>query len=414
VADARLLHRLFQGSASQEYEGGRSFHDLKAFLDKHVDDKKAKAKLWREELGRATWKLMHTMAAKYPNEPTDGDRLGMIGFLDGLRQLYPCETCRAHLKAHLNRMGPYPTQSRAEISQFLCRLHNRVNHDLEKPAFNCSIHNLDKAYVSNCTGCVTDGSVIEVPLPGEESPAQPPAGESSAPVRTDARPPAAQPTVPATQPTATAAATDAIRPPTQPTSGAQQQQRGECRLQYDERVQGDADLRDGSVTIVFFMSATCHVCHEIAPALQTLSEKYGRRGLRVIAVHSDIYGAKMYRELSKVQEFIDEMKVSFTFVTAAATEGDPEAIDTQSTFNQLYLPEERERLENAGHKYRFAIPSAMVVKDCKTVCLTTPLCSAEANWPCACARAQAGWLAGGRAGGRAGACGVVFFLYEPF
>ena len=115
---------------------------------------------------------------------------------------------------------------------------------------------------------------------------------------------------------------------------------------HDIRVQGEADLRSGAVTIVFFMSVTCEVCHEIAPELQKLFDKYQSRGLTVIAVHSDIYGAKMDDEVSKVKKFIDDKSLSFPVVTAAATDGDPEQVQVESTFNQLYL-------EGPSHLSRF-------------------------------------------------------------
>lgn len=46
-------------------------------------------------LGRNSWLLLHTMAANYPEEPTEEERLHASQFITALSRLYPCAHCAA-------------------------------------------------------------------------------------------------------------------------------------------------------------------------------------------------------------------------------------------------------------------------------------------------------------------------------
>ena len=46
--------------------------------------------LSREELGRASWSLLHTLAAKYPEEPTEKQQQAAISLVTGLSVLVLC------------------------------------------------------------------------------------------------------------------------------------------------------------------------------------------------------------------------------------------------------------------------------------------------------------------------------------
>jgi hypothetical protein len=52
----------------------------------------------REELGRATWGLIHTVAAYYPDIPNETDKENAKNFIVSLSYLYPCEICRDDFK----------------------------------------------------------------------------------------------------------------------------------------------------------------------------------------------------------------------------------------------------------------------------------------------------------------------------
>jgi hypothetical protein len=47
----------------------------------------------REQLGTSTWNLIHTIAANYPNEPSEVDKENVKKFFETLSYLYPCPHC---------------------------------------------------------------------------------------------------------------------------------------------------------------------------------------------------------------------------------------------------------------------------------------------------------------------------------
>lgn len=89
------------------------------------------------ELGRASWTLLHTMAAYYPEKPSETEKTQMTQFIQGLARFYPCEYCASHLQKDLPEHPPQ-LNSNVELSQWFCSLHNRVNQRLGKPSFDCS------------------------------------------------------------------------------------------------------------------------------------------------------------------------------------------------------------------------------------------------------------------------------------
>ena len=89
------------------------------------------------QVGRATWTFLHTMAAYYPEAPTESEQTYMAGFIDGLAKFYPCSTCAHHLQDEIVKYPP-KLKSNVELSDWFCRMHNEVNIRQGKPVFDCS------------------------------------------------------------------------------------------------------------------------------------------------------------------------------------------------------------------------------------------------------------------------------------
>lgn len=51
----------------------------------------------KDELGRSTWSLLHTMAATYPDKPTDQQKNDVRTFFSILSRNYPCDICAKDL-----------------------------------------------------------------------------------------------------------------------------------------------------------------------------------------------------------------------------------------------------------------------------------------------------------------------------
>ncbi|KAH8071432.1 D-xylose 1-dehydrogenase [Aureococcus anophagefferens] len=108
---------------------------------------------WRE--ARRAWFYLHTFAAKYPDAPTEADKVAARWQVASLAQHYPCHVCRGHLQKKLlsKALGPVDVDGREKLSTWMCRLHNLVNADLGKPAHACGILQLDAIYLKDCGDC---------------------------------------------------------------------------------------------------------------------------------------------------------------------------------------------------------------------------------------------------------------------
>jgi len=47
----------------------------------------------KDILGRSTWNLLHTVAALYPDQPSDDDKHRINQFFKTIADNYPCEVC---------------------------------------------------------------------------------------------------------------------------------------------------------------------------------------------------------------------------------------------------------------------------------------------------------------------------------
>lgn len=90
-----------------------------------------------DQLGRATWSYLHTMAAYYPESPSDATREDMRTFVNLFAKFYPCDPCAWHLRERLKTTQPDTTDNKS-LSRWFCYEHNEVNRRLGKPLFDCA------------------------------------------------------------------------------------------------------------------------------------------------------------------------------------------------------------------------------------------------------------------------------------
>ena len=98
----------------------------------------------KDELGRSTWNLLHTIATYYPDDPTIEQKTAMIQFIKGLAEFYPCSICRSDFYRSISTIDlNNVVLNRESLSIFICNLHNEVNAKLNKPLFSCHLESLD-------------------------------------------------------------------------------------------------------------------------------------------------------------------------------------------------------------------------------------------------------------------------------
>ncbi|CAL2030191.1 unnamed protein product [Caenorhabditis brenneri] len=90
----------------------------------------------KDELGRSTWNLLHTMSVYYPEKPTEEDKTRAKNFMTLLGQTYPCDFCAKDLRKDLKESPP-KVESRTDFALWMCQLHNKVNEKTGKAKFDC-------------------------------------------------------------------------------------------------------------------------------------------------------------------------------------------------------------------------------------------------------------------------------------
>lgn len=80
-----------------------------------------------EQLGRSSWTLLHSIAAKYPEDPTEKERYNMLLFVKLFSELYPCGPCAEDFKTWINKGNLPDVQSQERLSRWFCDAHNEGN-----------------------------------------------------------------------------------------------------------------------------------------------------------------------------------------------------------------------------------------------------------------------------------------------
>lgn len=108
----------------------------------HLANESAKA-----DLGRASWKLFHTIMARFPDTPTPDESTALQSYIHLFVRLYPCGECADHFQ-HIVDKFPPQVRSRSSAAAWACHVHNEVNKSLGKDIFDCS--NIGDFYDCGC------------------------------------------------------------------------------------------------------------------------------------------------------------------------------------------------------------------------------------------------------------------------
>lgn len=90
-----------------------------------------------DELGRSTWKFLHTLAATYPASPSEEERTRMKRFMEDFAHVYPCAPCASSFREILHE-HPVQTKTGPQFAQWMCDVHNQVNLHTGKQLFDCA------------------------------------------------------------------------------------------------------------------------------------------------------------------------------------------------------------------------------------------------------------------------------------
>lgn len=106
----------------------------------------------RATMGHHAWLYIHSVAAAYPDEPTEEDKSGLLDLVNSIEKIFPCEECKGHFKDMIAQ-NPLVDSSKKDVIYYFCGLHNKVNIRLEKREFDCDeAYNYWKNEGCGCTG----------------------------------------------------------------------------------------------------------------------------------------------------------------------------------------------------------------------------------------------------------------------
>ncbi|EEP79693.1 FAD-linked sulfhydryl oxidase ERV2 [Uncinocarpus reesii 1704] len=104
----------------------------------------------KAELGRASWRLLHTMMARFPEKPSKEEQDALRSYIFLFARLYPWEgradtgasflisgECAEHFQQHLKKFPPQ-VSTRNAAAGWACHIHNEVNKMLKKEIFDCT------------------------------------------------------------------------------------------------------------------------------------------------------------------------------------------------------------------------------------------------------------------------------------
>jgi hypothetical protein len=80
------------------------------------------------------WNFFHTLSFKYPDDPSDKDKIMMKNFVNSIKYVIPCKECSNHFKENLSKYPLYDDDlsSKEKFIDWFINFHNVVNLCLKK------------------------------------------------------------------------------------------------------------------------------------------------------------------------------------------------------------------------------------------------------------------------------------------
>jgi hypothetical protein len=105
-------------------------------------------KIW----GPHFWEFFHLISLKYPNKPSDLDKLMAYELINSIYYILPCKTCRHHFKKNIEQfpLNDIDIKSRENFIKWFINFHNIVNISLKKSPSICNVTALNHLDYFNC------------------------------------------------------------------------------------------------------------------------------------------------------------------------------------------------------------------------------------------------------------------------
>ncbi|RKP29974.1 hypothetical protein METBISCDRAFT_17380 [Metschnikowia bicuspidata] len=138
---SKQTSRILQKSVNLADKEQKSVHAASADSESGLTDTPFMPKMENEvlkaKLGNSAWHLLHTVLARFPDEPSAAEKKTLKQFVYLFAQVYPCGDCARHFQKILKKYPPQ-VSSRKTVALWGCHIHNKVNERLNKDEYDCT------------------------------------------------------------------------------------------------------------------------------------------------------------------------------------------------------------------------------------------------------------------------------------